>query len=77
MKTTTTSDARTGDTLQLSYDPQTKTYLINGISVVRKPPLEDQEDEYIFGPRTEGPSMLYHLTRQQLEYLKSLPDSPD
>lgn len=76
MQTITATDAETGEQFQFSYDPETRTYQIDGIDVVRKKYLESGVDVYVFGSPTAAPTEFYHVARQQLEQLRATPDLP-
>jgi len=76
MQTITATDTKTGEQFQFSYDPETRTYQIDGIDVVRKLYRESEEDAYVFGSPTAAPTEFYHVARQQLEQLRATPDLP-
>lgn len=77
MKTISLTDKRSGKSFELSYEPESGAYQINGYDVVRKSELEDAEDEFIFGAPTAGPTELFFVSRAQLERLREAPDIPN
>ena len=72
MKTITLSDAMTGEQLEIEFDLDTDKITINGEPVVRKRPLESNEDEFVYGPPGPGPTEIFHLSRQQVEQMKAM-----
>ena len=76
MQTITATDTKTGEQFQFSYDPETRTYQIDGMDVVRKLYRESEKDAYVFGSPTVAPTEFYHVGRQQLEQLRATPDLP-
>jgi len=72
MKTITLSDTKTGEQLEIEFDLDADKITINGEPVVRKRPLESNEDQFVYGPPDPGPTKIYHLNRQQVDQMKAM-----
>jgi hypothetical protein len=72
MKRISLKESMTGRILDIVFDLDADKIRINGEDVVRKRPLESDEDQFVYGPPTPGPTILYHLTRDQVEQMKKL-----
>ena len=62
----------TGKILDIEFDLDPDKIRINGEDVVRKRALESDEDQFVYGPPTPGPTIIYHLTRDQVEQMEKL-----
>ena len=72
MKMITAKDMRTGNDLNITYNPSNSSYTINNIHVERKTAHEDSDNELVFA--ADGVSVLFHVSRKQIEWLHSLRD---
>ena len=72
MKQISLKDSMTGKNLKIEFDLEADKILINGEEVVRKRSLESDEDQFVYGPPAIGPTIIYHLTRGQIEQMKKL-----
>jgi hypothetical protein len=74
MKMISLKDSMTGKILNILFDLDVDKILINGEDVIRKRALESDEDQFVYGPPIPGPTIIYHLTRNQIEQMKKLWD---
>ena len=72
MKRIILKDYMTGKILDIEFDLDADKIRINGEDVVRKRALESDEDQFVYGPPTPGPTIIYHLIRDQVEQMKKL-----
>jgi len=70
MKSIMIPDNRTGEQIELSYDPGTGSYLVNGKAAQRQQPLEDEQGEYVFTAPELAPGKLFHFSADALEVLR-------
>jgi len=65
-------DALTGKILDIEFDLDADKMRINGEGVVRKRTLESDDDQFAYGPSSSGPTIIYHLSRDQVEQMRAL-----
>ncbi len=73
-KSLTVNDARTGRSLTIEVDIEADWMKINGEEVERKRPLENTDDEFVYGPKSHaGPIApeIYHVKKDQIQEIKS------
>jgi hypothetical protein len=71
-KSITLNDILTGEELHIEFNLDTDQTKINGVQVKRARVLESHENQIIFIPTGTSLSKMYHLSRQQIEWMKSL-----
>lgn len=72
MKRISLRDIMTGKQLDIEFDLDTDKIRINDEDAVRKSALESDDDQFVYGPPTPGPTIIYHLSRDQVEQMKKL-----
>lgn len=72
MRKITLQDAMTGKQLDIEFDLDADKIRINGEEVIRKRALESNDDQFVYGPPSSGPTIIFHLTRDQVEKMKEL-----
>lgn len=65
-------DAMTGNILDIEFDLNADKIRINGEEVIRKRALESSDNQFVYGPPSTGPTILFHLTREQVEKMQEL-----
>jgi len=71
-KSITLNDILTGEELHIEFNISIDKIEINGVRVKRVRALESNENQFVFSPIGTSPSKLYHLSREQIEWMKSL-----
>jgi hypothetical protein len=72
MKIGRVNDSRTGETLNIEYDPETDICIIDGVETNRLSALEDREGEVVLGTPEGTAHKLFHILKDDI---KALPDS--
>ncbi len=64
-------DNRSREDIELSYNPETGIYYINGKKAERQAPLESRDDEYVYSVPEIAPEKLFHISADEFELLRN------
>ena len=71
-KSVNLNDILSGEELRIEFNLSTDEFEINGVRVKRVPAFESNENQFVFSPVESDSQILYHLSRKQIEWMKSI-----